>query len=264
MRWNLVSGYGVFAMPYQITACGLSDVGSVRQRNEDVWREVPEHHLYVLADGMGGHRAGDVAAREAVDSLCHILPEKLAQHNLEKDSLTSVRSSMRLAMEEVNRIVYMMAKADDGLRGMGTTLCCVLCWDQKLIYGHVGDSRIYRLRKGELEQLTDDHSLYQELKSKGALPSVEKEEFTYKNIITKAVGTEPVVEPSVGMDELLMGDLLLICSDGLTDMVSEEEMMKVMSQSKDIQECASGLIQAALNHGGLDNITVVLISVSAL
>ena len=254
--------YGILAMPYQITAYGLTDVGSVRQRNEDVWRDVPEHHLYVLADGMGGHRAGNVAAREAANGLCQILPEKLAQLDPKVDPLTYIRSSMRLAMEEVNRTVYMMAKSDENFRGMGTTLCCLLCWDQKIIYGHVGDSRIYRLRNQELEQLTDDHSLYQELKSKGALPAIEKEEFTYKNIITKAVGTEPVVEPSVGMDELLPGDLFLICSDGLTDMVSEEEIKKVLAPTQELPEYAAGLVKAALNHGGLDNITVLLILVS--
>ncbi len=250
-------------MPYQITACGLTDVGSVRQRNEDVWQELPAHHLYVLADGMGGHRAGDVAAREAVNALCQIIPEKLARANSEGDSLSYIRSSLRLAIEEANRTVYLMGKSDEGFRGMGTTLCCVLCWDNKLIYGHVGDSRIYRLRSGELEQLTDDHSLYQELKSKGALPAIEKDEFSYKNIITKAVGTEPIVEPSIGMDELLPGDLILICSDGLTDMVGTEEIRTLLTQPHSLEELTHSLISAALNHGGLDNITAVLVAVWA-
>ncbi len=250
-------------MPYRITAFGLTDVGSVRQRNEDVWREVAEHRLYVLADGMGGHRAGDVASREAVNALCQLLPKKLVRASADGDSLTYIRSSLRLAMEEANRIVYMMAKSDESLRGMGTTLCCVLCWEQKLIYAHVGDSRIYRLRRGELEQLTDDHSLYQELRSKGALQRVQKDEFTYKNIITKAMGTEPIVEPSVGMDELAVGDLLLICSDGLTDMVSQDEIKMILSQPHELEKRAHNLVKAALNHGGLDNITVVLISVAA-
>ena len=250
-------------MPYQIVAYGLSDVGSVRQRNEDAWREVPEHRLYVLADGMGGHRAGDVASREAVNALCQILPEKLSIVASERDSLTYIRSTLRLAMEEVNRIVYMMGKSDESFRGMGTTLCCVLCWDQKIIYGHVGDSRIYRLRGSDLEQLTDDHSLYQELKSKGAIPAIEKDDFTYRNIITKAVGTEPIVEPSLGMDDLLAGDIILICSDGLTDMVSQDELKVLLKGSTDLKELARNLVAAALSHGGVDNITVVLLAVAS-
>ena len=249
-------------MQLEVSAFGLSDVGLVRQRNEDVWGELPEQHLYVLADGMGGHRAGDVAARESVGALLHLLGEMLG--NLPEEAPLSERKMIiRLAFEEVNRIIYHLGKTDESLRGMGTTLCCVHLTDNGLIYAHVGDSRIYRLRKEKLVQLTEDHSLLRELVSSGQLAEDKSGEFLYKNIITKAIGTEPIVEPSVSTGEPEAGDLIMICSDGLSDLLTSDEVEVILKQATSLDTAAHHLVSAAKDRGGHDNVTVVLIQLQA-
>ncbi len=247
-------------MSCQVSAFGLSDVGLVRRRNEDVWAIVPEQRLYLLADGMGGHRSGDVAAREAVGTLARLLTERLPA--LPADApLYDVCWCIRMAFEEVNRAVYQLGKTDEGLRGMGTTLCCLHVHDEGIILAHVGDSRIYRLSHGELEQVTEDHSLLSELISSGQIPAESAGLFTYKNIITKAVGTEPIVEPSVNAVELCHGDLFLMCSDGLSDLLVKEEIEAVLATTPDLQEAAQSLLEEAKRRGGYDNITVILLRI---
>ena len=207
-------------MSFKVSSCGLSDIGLVRHKNEDVWGEIPDKRVFILADGMGGHRAGDVAARKAVDTLIQVLQNELVGHiSSEDNALFAVGARIRLAIEEVNRQVYALGKTDDALRGMGTTLCCLHIHDEGVIFAHVGDSRIYRLREGELEQLSEDHSLLRELVAAGQIREQHAGDFAYKNIITKAIGTEPIVEPSIGVCDAQDGDLFLLCSDGLSDLI---------------------------------------------
>ncbi|TXI39250.1 MAG: Stp1/IreP family PP2C-type Ser/Thr phosphatase [Nitrosomonas sp.] len=249
-------------MSFQVLACGLSDVGLVRRRNEDAWVVIAEHHLYFLADGMGGHRAGDVAAREAVASLTHLLtkPDALPSGS---HSLYDACSSIRLAFEQVNRTVYTKGKTEESLKGMGTTLCCLHIHEEGVIYAHVGDSRIYRLRGGELEQLSEDHSLLRELVASGQISDENARLFAYKNIITKAIGTEPIVEPSVSAVEMQEGDLYLMCSDGLSDLVSREDIETILLANPVKEDAAKALVAAAIAYGGQDNITVVIIQIQA-
>ena len=194
-------------MPYKVLVYGISDIGLQRENNEDVWAELPEEHLYVLADGMGGHQAGEVASSEAVSCFCELMRKVLAKENRALD-LQEMRYAIKSGIELVNQIIYEMGKGDESLLGMGTTLCCIHFHPEGIVYAHVGDSRIYRLRNNKLYQLTKDHSLLRELTDKGSLNKSDIKEFAYKNIITKAVGTEPYVSPTVQTTDYHEYDLL--------------------------------------------------------
>ena len=249
--------------PYKITAIGLSDIGLVRQNNEDVWAQIPKRNLFVLADGMGGHQAGEIAARETVQTLCDAILKGLDIED-EEISLEEARHLVIDSIEEVNTHVYKMAKKDLELRGMGTTLCCLLFHAKGLIYGHVGDSRIYRLRNKRLFQMTKDHSLMRELLDLGQLNERHAGEFQYRNIITKAVGTESSVDPSVRISPLNDGDIYMMCTDGLSDLLSKDELETIMNSAHNLGEAAHKLVQAAKDKGGHDNITLVLAKVKFL
>ncbi len=250
-------------MLFKVSSYGLSDIGLVRHKNEDVWNEIPEKKVFILADGMGGHRAGDVAAREAVKALVQILETSFASPSSDDKTLFGMGARIRLAIEDVNRRVYALGKTDEALRGMGTTLCCLHIHDEGIIYAHVGDSRIYRLRDGELEQLSEDHSLLRELVAAGQIREQNAGDFAYKNIITKAIGTEPIVEPSIEVTDAQEGDTFLLCSDGLSDPMSPEDIQETLNNSPSLQEAAAALIAGAKARGGSDNITVVLIRLQA-
>ncbi|MCB1112103.1 MAG: Stp1/IreP family PP2C-type Ser/Thr phosphatase [Chlamydiales bacterium] len=247
-------------MPYQVEAFGLTDTGLVRQNNEDVWAELPELRFYVLADGMGGHRAGEIAAQKAVDTLCDMVKQMVAS---EKNTLTleESREMIAHAIEVTNGVVYDMGSKNPELHGMGTTLCCVHFHRDGLIYAHVGDSRIYRLREEKLDQMTKDHSLLREMVELGQIEDLYAEDFQYKNIITKAIGTEPFVEPTVQTSDLAHGDVYLICSDGLSDLLCREEIKITIDNAKTIKDAGKQLVELAIKKGGHDNVTVVMLEV---
>jgi serine/threonine protein phosphatase PrpC len=244
-------------MPYKVSAYGLSDIGLIRQNNEDFWAQMPDEHFFVLADGMGGHQAGEVAAREAVENLCSIFKHLITSSD---QSFETAQKIIYKAIRRVNEIVYQLGYQQQELKGMGTTLCCVLIHPDGLIYGHVGDSRIYRLQGNKLEQLTQDHSLLRELINLGQLDENRANEFLYKNIITRAIGTEPIVEPTIQTTSFSVGDIILMCTDGLTDLLSHDEIQKIILSSEE-QDIAKKLIKAAKQRGGHDNITVVVVKV---
>lgn len=244
-------------MPYTISSFGLSDIGLVRHNNEDNWSQLAELNFFLLADGMGGHQAGEVAAKEAINALKRVVKRKIKAAK-EPLSLSDLEELLRVAIRYVNGLIYKMGKAQIELRGMGTTLCCLIFHADGLVYAHVGDSRIYRFRHGELDQLTKDHSLLSDLVDRGQIDEERASEFLYKNIITKAIGTEPKVEPALGIGELQHDDIYLMCSDGLTDMVDEDEIGHIIARSSSLKEAAKSLVDAANDRGGRDNITVVL------
>lgn len=243
-------------MPYKVKVHGASDIGLVRQNNEDSWKQLNEEHFYVLADGMGGHQAGEVASREAVENLCTNFHNRYDS----KIDLTKAKGLLYKLIQEVNTHIYRMGRECSGLRGMGTTLCCILLHPEGLIYGHVGDSRIYRFRNHHLEQLTLDHSLLQELIDLGQLSEQQADDFLYKNIITKAIGTELYVDPSVKHTTLFPGDIILMCSDGLTDLVSYNDIQEILDTTP-VSNMIKQLIKKAKQKGGFDNITAVLVKV---
>jgi serine/threonine protein phosphatase PrpC len=246
--------------PYKIVASGLSDVGLIRKNNEDVWGGVDAHHFYALADGMGGHAAGEVAAHEAIQTLCQQISDELEQRD-EELTLDEARHLVGEAIERVNTHVYRLGRKNTDLRGMGTTLCCLLFQPRGLVYAHVGDSRIYRLRKGHLFQMTKDHSLVRELVETGKLEERQAGEYLYRNIITKAVGTEPYLEPTVRVCDLLPDDIFLMCTDGLSDHVSRDEMEGLLKAPLPLADIAQSLLAAAKEKGGHDNITLVVVHV---
>lgn len=250
----------VTLMPYKIKACGRSHKGLVRQNNEDVWGEVSHASFYVLADGMGGHQAGEIAAREAVQTLCKLIEEKKHLSPVQP-SLASIRKEIRHAIELANFHVYKMGRNNPDLKGMGTTVCCLQFNDNGIIYGHVGDSRIYRFRKAKLEQLTRDDSLLRELIDQGHLSESQASEFLYKNIITKAIGAEASIEPCVHYEDVAEGDIYLMCTDGLTDMLSDKDIAKVLGKMSSVEDGVDKLINEAISRGGHDNVTVVMLMV---
>lgn len=247
------------ALPYKVLTVGLSDVGLVRQNNEDVWAQQPSIGLLVLADGMGGHKAGEVAAKEAVAALCRALKKKISP--AKTYTLPAFQDLLKRGIVHANGVVYKMGQSQYDLRGMGTTLCCLLFHPDGLVFAHVGDSRIYRWRSGELEQLTRDHSLLRDLVDQGQLSDRQATDFLYKNIITKAVGTESKVDPSVQVTTVLPEDVYLMCSDGLSDLLTAEEIADILEHSSSMEKTARILVDKANEAGGRDNITVVIAKV---
>lgn len=245
------------AMFYQVSVNCLSDIGLIRQNNEDAWKFLPDEQFYVIADGMGGHQAGEVASKETVERLCALFQQGC--DSSQKD-INHAEEFIRGLIQEVNEKVYRIGRESPDLRGMGTTLCCIYLHPEGLIYGHVGDSRIYRLRNGELQLLTQDHSLLRELIDLGQLSEQQAGDFLYKNIITRAIGTEPYVEPSVAHSSLELGDKILLCTDGLTDLLSFDEIKEILLKHSD-EDAVKLLVKKAKHMGGNDNITVILVEV---
>lgn len=246
-------------LPYRVLTVGLSDMGLVRQNNEDVWAQLPSIGLFLLADGMGGHQAGEVAAKETVASLCKVLKKKLISSK--DSSFLEMQEILKKAIIHVNNLVYRMGRSSKELRGMGTTLCCLWFQREGLIFAHVGDSRIYRLRNENFEQLTKDHSLFRDLVDQGQLNDLQATDFIYKNIITKAIGTESKVDPTVNSTDVQVGDTYLMCSDGLSDLLSAKEIAAILKESISKEAAAEALVKRANAEGGRDNITVVIVKI---
>jgi protein phosphatase len=225
----------------------VTDTGRRRMRNEDAF--VYEPPLFAIADGMGGARAGEVAAGIAVAAL------------KESRGRVTDEPSLEAAIDDANRRVWERSVADPGTAGMGTTVTAALVDEaaERVVFGQVGDSRAYRLRGDVLEQVTTDHSLVAELVQSGVLTPEEAERHPQRSAITRAVGTESVIEPDVFAVPALAGDLYLLCSDGLTDMLSADEIADVLLDAeRDPGVAAEELVAAANAQGGEDNITVVL------
>lgn len=244
-------------MLYQLSINTASDVGLVRQNNEDYFKVMTDEQFFVLADGMGGHRAGEIASRKAVEELCRLFSEERLMF---RESLDIAEQLLAGIIKSVNSYIYQLGKGDREHKGMGTTLCVLFFHPEGLILGHVGDSRIYRMRRGKLDQLTKDHSLMRELIDLGQLNEGEAEVFLYKNIITRAVGTDMQVVPSVRHTSVEVGDYYLMCSDGLTDMVPLDEIEEVLKNHSE-DKAVKLLVETAKKNGGYDNITLVLVKV---
>ncbi|MES2344786.1 MAG: Stp1/IreP family PP2C-type Ser/Thr phosphatase [Chlamydiota bacterium] len=244
-------------MPLKLESYGISDIGLVRANNEDVFVALPETHFFALADGMGGHKAGEIAARLAIMSLCKSLEE-----NSPPNSVEETMELFREAILQANRLVYSMGSQNEKLGGMGTTLCCLKILKDSIIYAHVGDSRIYRFRNHKLDLLTHDHSLRHELILKGELDEKSAFSFPYKNIITRSIGTHSQVEPEINAAPFLSGDLYFLCSDGLSDYVSHEEIFHLLEKEPSIKNAANQMITLAKAKGGNDNITIVIIKIA--
>jgi protein phosphatase len=222
-----------------------TDAGRQRLANEDAY--FARSPAYAVADGMGGAQAGEVAAQIAAEAF-----------ESQIDSGGSAEDRLSRIANEANRRIFELASTDASRSGMGTTLTGALVTDDEVSIVHVGDSRAYLLREGELRQLTRDHSLVEELRRRGRLTSEEAEEHPQRSIITRALGPDAEVEIDLHSHQVRSGDIFLICSDGLTSMVREERLRQIIVDSESLQDAADGLIEEANRRGGRDNITVVM------
>jgi serine/threonine protein phosphatase PrpC len=237
----------------KLISFGLSDIGLSRSNNEDVWVAIPEIGFFALADGMGGPRAGEIAAKETIASLCDSV-SKIKSHNC-----MELIIELRCAIEKANLQIYQMGKKSELFSGMGTTLCCLIWTQDTIVYAHVGDSRIYRLRKKKLELLTQDHSLLARWLATGKLAEECETPYPYKNIITRAVGTSSKAKPEIAVTTHELGDLYFLCTDGLSDVLSIQEIEKVINSSQDLETSCKSLIERAKLKGSCDNITLLMI-----
>ncbi len=230
----------------------LTDVGRQRNANEDALFEAGGASLFAVADGMGGARAGEVAAKTAVDEIA----------GLESSDAVGERD-LASVVEQANKRIHELSVGDESLAGMGTTMTTLAVGDGEIAIAHVGDSRAYRLRDGELERLTHDHSLVDEMVRAGRLTPEEAEVHPQRSIITRALGPEPEVEVERMTYPARSGDVYLICSDGLTTMVPEDGIAAILRARSSLRQAGEDLVQAANEAGGRDNITVVLFRLGA-
>ncbi|NDD57685.1 MAG: Stp1/IreP family PP2C-type Ser/Thr phosphatase [Chlamydiae bacterium] len=243
---------------FEVSSYGISDQGLIRKNNEDVWGSLPSQNFFVLADGMGGHNAGEIAAREAVDSLVTHVKNIFSSSRKENKHPEHLAKHLQYAIQDTNCLIKEMACTHSAYSGMGTTLCCILLHKNQLIYANVGDSRIYRYRQS-LDQISEDHSLKNHLLKKGKLTPENMERYPYKNRLTKALGTQSHIVPDIGFLDVFSGDIFFLCSDGLTDHLSDAEITQIINATSCIEEIANTLINEAKLKGGKDNITVVMV-----
>jgi protein phosphatase len=248
-------------------AHGVSDVGLQREHNEDSFAVLSDHALCIVADGMGGHQAGDVASRLATEAIGEFF-KKTANEDATwpfhfDPNLTDEENKLLTSIRLANRQIYEHSTRSQDLRGMGTTVVGALYSRRKnrMYLGHVGDSRAYRVRGGKIQQMTRDHSLVNDYLA--AMPDMTEEQRSElpKNVITRALGMQDNVEVDIQSDECQPGDVYVLCSDGLSGMITDQEMGDVVTGSEKLEEICRRLITLANEHGGEDNITAVVIRV---
>ena len=240
-----------------IKAYAKSDVGKVREMNQDYYyisNSLDEVQLYILADGMGGYYGGEIASKIAVETANNYIENNFKEIEKDRDSIIQLLGS---SMEYANMVVYEKSQEKPELHGMGTTLEICLIYNNKVYIGHIGDSRIYRIRKEFIRKLTQDHSYVQKLVKEGKITKEQAEVHPQKNMLTRALGCNAFVEPDVMVKGFLKDDILVMCSDGLTNMVKTEIIYQ--EASKNIEQAPKELVRIANENGGKDNVTVVII-----
>ena len=238
--------------------CACSDVGRVRDINQDAFYYIEDKELpiFIVADGMGGHKAGEVASNLAISTVVRhyeACREKIVNREM------FIPQFLNEAVELANDNLIEEARSDDELKGMGTTVTMCLVLDGEMYIGHVGDSRAYLLRDEELIQITQDHSLVGELLRIGSITKDEAVNHPKKNIITRALGSDSKIKVDVFTRELRRDDRIILCTDGLTNMVSEEEILKVILTDKNPSAICSTLVNISNEAGGIDNTTIMII-----
>jgi len=248
----------------KLTFVGQTDTGRVREHNEDTIASDVDVGLLVLADGMGGYNAGEVASGIAVKTITNLVREGLAREDLASldraTGLTRPSIVLRDAITRANKIIYQTARSQAECEGMGTTVVAALFYDNRISIAHVGDSRLYRQRGSQIAQVTMDHSLLQELVDRGFYSPEEAQRAANKNYVTRALGVEPQVEVEVQEHPVDKGDIFILCSDGLSDMVEDEDIRLTISTfGANLDTVAKQLIQLANENGGRDTVSVVLV-----
>ncbi len=231
-----------------------TDVGMQRKNNEDASVVIGDSSFCAVADGMGGHLGGEIASHIAIETLQQAFKGRNGASNERKDAELLTKS-----IKNANKEIYRRGNADAALRNMGTTIVAIVVSGDYVVAANVGDSRIYRLREGEFSQVTEDHSWVGELRKKNLISAEDARSHPLKNIITRALGMEPAVEVDVKWEKVKAGDVYLLCTDGLTDLVPDEEIKVILSKhGKELESACKDLISAANSAGGSDNITVGL------
>jgi serine/threonine protein phosphatase PrpC len=237
----------------KIAAAGLTDIGCVRRSNEDNLGLFPELNLYLIADGMGGHAAGEVASKMAVETIKEFFTSPEITQQTEEARLTR-------AIAHANQRIYEASERDAALSGMGTTVVAVLAQPTEIIISFVGDSRVYLYQNGKVEQLTQDHSLVNEYIRKGLLTPEAAERHPLKHVLSRALGTNPTVEVEIARRIPASGDVLILCSDGLSNKLTHDEMNSILMEAEgDLEKTGRALVEKAKEKGGEDNITTILI-----
>ncbi|MBA2661795.1 MAG: Stp1/IreP family PP2C-type Ser/Thr phosphatase [Bradymonadaceae bacterium] len=256
----------------KLECAGITDVGTTRDHNEDdFYLSQGEEALCIVADGMGGHRSGEVASAMAIRAIVEYYretmpgsgfsPAKNGEESPSEVDLDQYRLSH--ALLTANRVVFDAASGNEDYQGMGTTIVTGYFTETGVYMAHIGDSRGYRLRDGKLQQITHDHSLANEYVRMGILLAEDVEFFPYKNVITRACGLSDNVEVDVLFDEFQAGDLYLLCSDGLSDMVPDRELVEIVKRDLTLDAMCQELVRCANENGGADNITLILARVVA-
>ena len=243
---------------------GKTDTGMVREHNEDCFLIMPENGIAILADGMGGHLAGEVASAMAIDRVAHYLLNVFAVSDAEKapgkNSAAFESAALVEAIKSANAAIHDASLTRPEQSGMGTTIVAAAFHNNTLTVAHVGDSRMYRYRNGELSQVTEDHSMVQELLRRGLMTQDEARTSLNRNLVTRALGIDPMVEVDVLQQQFEDGDLYLLCSDGLNDVLTDDEIAAVLAQHPDSMDAAAQQLIADVNaRGGPDNVSIVLI-----
>jgi protein phosphatase len=249
--------------PLRIEVAGQTDVGRKRTHNEDNFAIMPEFGLYVVADGMGGHASGEIASKMAIDTLREFFestaedPERTWPYRMERGKGYE-ENRLITGVKLCNLRIFEQAQRNPRQRGMGTTLVALFAVEDVIYVAHVGDSRVYRIRDGGLEQLTEDHSLLNDYKKMKRLTEEEIRNFPHKNVIVRALGMKDSVKVDTRLEEPRAGDMMLLCTDGLCGPVSDEEIYRIVESSSELPQVASRLVDAANERGGPDNITCVI------
>jgi len=243
---------------------GKTDTGMVRDHNEDCFLIVPESGIAILADGMGGHLAGEVASAMAIDRVTHYLLNAFAVSQREDSTNgngTSFESTALVeAIKSANTAIHDASMSRPEQSGMGTTIVAAAFHDNTLTVAHVGDSRLYRYRNGVLSQVTEDHSMVQELLRRGLMTPEEARTSLNRNLVTRALGIDPMVEVDVREQQYENGDIYLLCSDGLNDVLTDEQIAAALAQHPDNMDSAAQHLIAEVNaNGGPDNVSIVMI-----
>ncbi|AKF06966.1 Serine/threonine phosphatase PrpC, regulation of stationary phase [Sandaracinus amylolyticus] len=247
----------------RVLVAGETNVGMKRTHNEDAYDLIDDERLYLVADGMGGHASGEVASKMAIETLREFFsatsqdPEATWPYKMDK-ARGYEENRLITGIKLANLRIHEAAQREPRLRGMGTTIVAILVIDDGVLIAHVGDSRVYRLRQGKLEQLTDDHSLLNDYIKMKRLTEEEIANFPHKNVIVRALGMKETVKVDTRLDPPQPGDVYLLCSDGLCGPVSDQEIGEIAQSSNDLKGVASKLIERANANGGPDNVTVVL------
>lgn len=233
----------------------LTDVGRVREINQDCLTADPERGLFIVADGMGGHLAGEKASMSAIETIGGYLTCEAIDHAADGDLLGVIQA----AIQSANRIIVQASLQDASMRGMGTTATVAVTTEAGVYLGHIGDSRAYLMSAEAIEQVTEDHSVVAQLLRARAITPQEAQRHPYRNVITKCLGMQMEVEADTRLVSWNPGDRLLLCSDGLSGLVGDEEMLSVVNEIAEPQAACERLVAMANERGGYDNITVILL-----